>query len=954
MAYSLNERNKIGEQTDTLLEIVRTLGRELKLNPSSLEALHLDSSFDRDLALDSLARMEFIDRVESRFGISLPERVFTTVETPRELLREIGSAKVRIQAPLTRTETNPALDDFAQATPHTATTLVEMLQWHTSTHPDRPHLKLINEDGDDEPLSYKELQVGAEKIAAGLQEHGVQPQQAVAIMLPTSKDYFFTFFGILIAGGIPVPIYPPARLNQLEDHLLRHGKILDNCQSVVLVTVPEAMAVGRLLKSKVVKLKQVVTPENLRWSGKDAFYPPLSAEDIAFLQYTSGSTGQPKGVVLTHRNLLANIRAMGEANAVDSKDVFVSWLPLYHDMGLIGAWLGSLYYAAFLVIMSPLSFLAKPSRWLWAVNDNRATLTAAPNFAFELCQKRVSDEAVKGLKLDSLRAIFNGAEAVKPATLERFCERFAEYGLSPKAMKPVYGLAECSVGLAFPPVDRGAVIDQVQRELFSLTGLAKVCEDTAKAIRFVSCGRPLTGHEIRIVDSRSREVPERQQGRLQFRGPSATSGYFRNPDATQKLYDGDWLDSGDLAYEANGEVYITSRVKDLIIHAGRNIYPHEIEEAVNDVAGVRKGCVAVFGSANPDSGTERLVILTETRQTASSEFEAMRIEINRVVTNLVGTRPDEVILAPPYAVLKTSSGKVRRSTCRELYEQGLIGKDPKPIWKQIVTLVLSSGRSSLVRVLTGLRSYLFAGYAWIVVSLIGFVTWFSCVITPSMDWRWRFMRRAVRLFALATKTPLTLRGLENVPEQSQPCIFVCNHSSYLDGLIVIWALSKNFSFIAKSELAGQFIAGTFLRQIGTLFVDRTDKQRSTLDAEKIVEAVKKGNNVMVFPEGTFTRMPGLLPFRMGAFVAAAEADVPVIPITLRGTRTILRSGSWFPRHGKISMTIGQAIYPAKFAKSQREISTWAVAISLRDESRTQMLSACGEPDLGYEKVPIFS
>ncbi|MEE9395733.1 MAG: AMP-binding protein [Methylococcales bacterium] len=952
MAYPLNENNRIEEQADILLEIVRTLGHELKLNPNSLEALHLDSSFDRDLVLDSLARMEFFDRVERRFGISLPERVFTTVETPRELLREIGSAKVRIQASPARSKAKPAVD-YTQAAPHTAKTLVEMLQWHTNAHPDRPHLKLINEGGDDELLSYSELQAGAEKVAAGLQDHGIQSQQAVAIMLPTSKDYFFTFFGVLIAGGIPVPIYPPARLNQLEDHLLRHGKILDNCQAVALVTVSEAIAVGRLLKSKVVSLKQIVTPDNLRRSDKNVFYPPLSADDIAFLQYTSGSTGQPKGVVLTHKNLLANIRAMGEANAVNSKDVFVSWLPLYHDMGLIGAWLGSLYYAAFLVIMSPLSFLAKPSRWLWAVNDNRATLTAAPNFAYELCQKRIPDEAIHGLRLDSLRAIFNGAEPVKPVTLERFCDRFAVYGLSPKAMKPVYGLAECSVGLAFPPVDRGAVIDQIQRESFSFTGFAAVSDDPAKAIRFVSCGRPVPGHEIRIVDNNSRELPERQQGRLQFRGPSATSGYFRNPEATQKLYDGDWLDSGDLAYEVNGEIYITSRVKDLIIHAGRNIYPHEIEEAVNGVAGVRKGCVAVFGSANPDSGTERLIVLAETRKTDSSEFEAIRVDISRIVTNLVGTRPDEVILAPPYTVLKTSSGKVRRSTCRELYEQGLIGKDPKPIWQQIATLVLSSGWSSLFRVLKGLKSYLFAGYAWLVILLIGLVTWFSCIVTPSMDWRWKIMRRAIRLFASVTKTPLAIRGVESLSKQSQPCVFVCNHSSYLDGLIIIWALPKKFSFIAKSELASQFMAGTFLRRIGTLFVDRIDKQRSTLDTDKITEVVNGGRSVMVFPEGTFTRMPGLLPFRMGAFVAAAEADVPVVPITLRGTRTILRSGSWYPRHGTISVTVGQAIYPTKRTQSQREISTWDIAVGLRDESRTQILTACGEPDLGYEKAPII-
>ena len=265
--------------------------------------------------------------------------------------------------------------------------------------------------------------------------------------------------------------------------------------------------------------------------------------------------------MLTHANLLANIRAMGRATEVTSEDVFVSWLPLYHDMGLIGAWLGSLYHGCRLVIIPPLSFLARPERWLWAIHTHRGTLSASPNFGYDLCCRRLSDEVLAGLDLGSWRLAFNGAEPVSPETIAAFARRFTSFGFKPEAATPVYGLAECSVGLTFPPLGRGPLIDRVRRADLGEEGIATPADEDEAALQFVSCGRPLSGHQIRIVDEAGREIPDRRQGRLQFKGPSATSGYFRNPEKTQSLFQGDWLDTGDLAYSAQGEVYITGRVK---------------------------------------------------------------------------------------------------------------------------------------------------------------------------------------------------------------------------------------------------------------------------------------------------------------------------------------------------------------------------------------------------------
>jgi acyl-CoA synthetase (AMP-forming)/AMP-acid ligase II len=370
---------------------------------------------------------------------------------------------------------------------------------------------------------------------------------------------------------------------------------------------------------------------------------------------------------------MANIRAMGEAMEASSRDVFVSWLPLYHDMGLIGAWLGSLYFAAPVSIMPPLAFLANPVRWLSTIHRHRATLSAAPNFAFELCMKSIGDDEIQGLDLSSLRMVVNGAEPVSPSTIRRFTERFRLHGFRPEAMAPVYGLAESSVGLAFPPGGRQPLIDRVQRDALSAHGKAMpAAPKDATALEFVACGRPLPRHQIRIVDETGRELPDRQQGRLQFKGPSATKQYFRSEEKTRALFDGEWLESGGLGYIAEGDVFITGRIKDMIIRAGRNIYPHELEELVGNIEGVRKGCVVAFSSPDERTGTERLVVMAETRIAEEYGVERLRSRIVEASLALLDMPPDTVLLVPPHTVPKTSSGKIRRSAARSLYESGTV------------------------------------------------------------------------------------------------------------------------------------------------------------------------------------------------------------------------------------------------------------------------------------------
>ena len=932
------------QTAENLLLLIQALVVEVHPQRSSMDVIGLDSRFEQDLGLDSLTRVELIARVERHFALALPERSFAEVETARDLLRAMQGA-VTPRARLSESAVKAVSLGPAEAAPAEANTLLEVLDWHVEHHPERQHIQLYQDEGEGESLNYRQLKAGAARVAAGLQQAGLQPAEPVAIMLPSGTDYFYSFIGILMGGGVPVPVYPPARPSQLEDHLLRHARILANCRAITLITVPEASKVARLLKSHVPGLKNIVTVSELMASAASVSPPALGSNDIAFLQYTSGSTGNPKGVVLTHANLLANIRAMGSTVRASPDDVFVSWLPLYHDMGLIGAWLGSLYYATLLVVMPPLSFLARPERWLWTIHRYRGTLSAAPNFGYEYCLKRIRDEDLQGLDLGSWRAAFNGAETISPDTLQLFESRFAGYGFHATAMMPVYGLAESTVGLAFPPLGRGAVIDQIDRSTFMRSGQANPLAGTGQhALRFVSCGSPLPGLQVRIVDQAEQELPERHEGRLEFRGSSSTSGYYRDADNTRQLFHQDWLDSGDLAYIANGEVYITGRIKDIIIRAGRNIYPHELEEAIGNIPGIRTGRVAVFGSTDTGTATERLIVLAETRSKDGDEREKLRIAINTLATDLVGAPPDEVVLAPPATVLKTSSGKIRRAASRELFEKGEIGRRRRSMPWQVTRLALSAVLPQIRRTLNSLSVKTYAAYCWLVFAALAPVTWLSVTLLPGHSLRWSAMRTSTRLLAKATATPVRVSGLENLPAEGSACVLVANHSSYLDSYALVASLPATFRFVAKAELAKTFVVRKPLENIHTEFVERFDISKSISGSRHLADVLQAGHALLFFAEGTFTRIPGLMPFHLGAFTLAAETGVSVIPVAIRGTRSILRANNWLPRHGSIHIHIGQAIQPRDI-ENQVGRDSWKVAIALREHCRKFILRHCGEPDL---------
>jgi 1-acyl-sn-glycerol-3-phosphate acyltransferase len=939
--------------------VVEKLVAEVQPSSSRHLTISLDSSFDRELGLDSLTRLELLARVEKRFGIGLPERVLAAVETPRDLLSAVQAAGPEPARPgpgAVRPPPSVVAAGDGDAPPHQAVTLAQVIQHQAERYPDRIHIRFYSDEDDGEIITRGDLYREAGQLAAGLQNFGLAAGESVLIMLPTGRDYFITFAGVLLAGGVPVPVYPPGRLKQIEEHLQRHTAIAANSLTRIMITIPEAGAFARLMHHQVESLSLVTTPAEMVAAGRDrTLHPPvLTGNRTALLQYTSGSTGMPKGVILSHANLLANIRAMGRVIEISCADVFVSWLPLYHDMGLIGAWLGSLYYGCPLVLMAPLTFLARPGRWLAAISRFQGTLAAAPNFAYDLCRQRIDDQELKGLDLSSWRCAFNGAEAVSPATIRAFSDRFGPCGFRAETMMPVYGLAESSVGLAFPPPGRLPRIDRISRSALMADGrVVNVAAGDVDGLELAGCGFPLPGHQIRIVDQNDRELPDRREGALQFQGPSATRGYFRNPDQTATLFHGDWLDSGDLGYISDGEVFITGRSKDIIIKAGRNIYPVELEEAVGGIVGIRQGNVAVFGSRDRESGTEQLVILAETRKRDPASRAQLRAAINRVSADLVGTPPDLVVLAPPNTVRKTSSGKIRRKASRELYEKGLVGKPPRAVWRQLLLFALASLRPQMQRTGRGLASLAYALYCWLLFGLAAPVVSLAIVVLPDIACRWRFIRASLKLFATLTGTPVTVSGGGNLPGPETPCILAANHASYLDSMILPLVLPGSFAFIAKGELRDNFLLRYLLPRLGIEFVERFDKQRGIDDSQQLTAAAGRGRSLLFFPEGTFMRMPGLLPFRMGAFETAAKTGLPVVPVAIRGSRSIMRAGSWFPRRGAVRVIIAEPIATREIlARTGGDL--WQTTVALRNLTRSRILAHSGEPDLEYERSPLLS
>ncbi len=526
------------------------------------------------------------------------------------------------------------------------------------------------------PLSYVEFDRRARQVAALLQTRG-KPGQRVMLLYPAGLDYLCAFYGCLYASMIAVPTYPP--LNpRLRDRLTA---IAEDCSATIALTTTAILkdqGQKSAMPSPLAKLHWLATDERLDGFEFAWNEPKIEREDIAFLQYTSGSTGRPKGVIVTHGNLLHNLYAIALHLQYQAGDHHLTWLPPYHDMGLIGSIMGSFAAGIPLSFMKPEAFLRRPERWLQEISSRRCTISGAPNFAYELCLKKITEQQKANLDLSSWTLAFSGAEPVKQDTLERFAQRFSDCGFDPRAFYPCYGMAETT--LFVTGVDRGQhpTVLIADKQIYATQNRAEPVPcglpESDNAVPVISCGGVAEGMSVEIVDPDTGLVlPEQSIGEIWVKGPSVTAGYWNREPETQATFqatslglDDHYLRTGDLGFKHNNEIYICGRLKDLIIIRGVNHYPQDIEATVSDChEAIKPGCGIAFSVDK--EGEEKLVFVQEVGRRNQGQVAEIFAAIRTAIADQHDLQPYEIVLIEKGCIPKTTSGKLSRHPCRQQY-----------------------------------------------------------------------------------------------------------------------------------------------------------------------------------------------------------------------------------------------------------------------------------------------
>ncbi|MBI3824588.1 MAG: fatty acyl-AMP ligase [Candidatus Rokubacteria bacterium] len=506
-------------------------------------------------------------------------------------------------------------------------------------------------------LRWPELLARAAAVAGGLRARGVRPGDTVAVVLPTGAAFFHAFFGVQLAGAVPVPLYPPVRLGRLDEYHARTAAMLTAVRARLVLA---GARTWRVLGDAVARARPELGCVDVDGVTGPAVVHEARPEDLALAQFSSGTTVEPKPVALTHANVLANVSAIRdvllEAGA-DSVEHGVSWLPLYHDMGLIGTVFLALCHPASLTLIPPELFVARPALWLRALSRTRATVSAAPNFAYALCTERIRDEEMEGVDLGGWRLALNGAEPVSATTLRAFVGRFARWGLRPEALTPVYGLAEATLAVTFSDWRTPFRATRFDRDALA-DGRAV---PAANGTELVSVGQAVPGVEL--------DAPIGTVGPIRVKGPSITPGYLHQPELTRAAIADGWLDTGDLGFLHEGELYVCGRTKDVVILRGRNYAPHDIEQAIEAMPGVRAGGVAAVSHVPQDDETERLIVFVE----AQGAEPDLATRCREAVLAAMGLDPALVVVLVPGTLPRTSSGKIRRGdTLRRWIERTLM------------------------------------------------------------------------------------------------------------------------------------------------------------------------------------------------------------------------------------------------------------------------------------------
>jgi fatty-acyl-CoA synthase len=514
--------------------------------------------------------------------------------------------------------------------------------------------------------SYADIRHASMRVARSLREAGLRRGDLVALVLPDGEQFLIALFGASLAGVTPASVYPPSATGDLPRYFELTAAILRASGARVVVTTRALAPSFDRARTVCPELSLVLCSDDLDATALEPdVWPAL--DDIAFVQFTSGSSSTPKGVALTHANVSANIDAFGgpSATAISPEDIGVSWLPLNHDMGLVGMALGALYAGRPCVLLPPQAFVKRPAEWLRAITRHRGTISFAPDFAYDLCVRRVKD--LDGLDLSSWRVAGCGAEPIHPSTLAAFSAKFAAAGFRDTSFLPCYGLAEHVLAATVSPRGRRPLIEHISADELTARRVAVPHAGEGRSLALVSCGSALPGHQLRIAGEDGRPLAERHVGEILLAGPSVMRGYYKERALTAETVRDGWLHTGDLGYLSRDEVFVCGRAKDLIIVNGRKYHPQDIEWAVDRIGGVRRGRAVAFGVVR-SGGADRVVIVVEPSGTVPPDV--ITNAIRREIGDLFGLYVDDVVLVRSGTVGRTTSGKVQRAATRARYERG--------------------------------------------------------------------------------------------------------------------------------------------------------------------------------------------------------------------------------------------------------------------------------------------
>ena len=550
-------------------------------------------------------------------------------------------------------------------------TFSDLLKNFYEKEPQRVALHMLLSGQPDQPVTYRQLLKGAAAYARALEQHGVQPGEVVVLILQHGYELIYAFFGAILHGAIPsiMPFLTEKLLP--ERYRADLAALVTITQPSAVVTYPDfasevhaALQPGSSVHTVIVsdKIGAPLDPDFTALGGMRR-----SPQDIVLLQHSSGTTGLQKGVSLTHQAVFNQLESYSQALRLVPEDVIVSWLPLYHDMGLIAGFLMPILWGVPLVLMSPFEWVRAPYKLLQAVSRYKGTLSWLPNFAYNFCTQKIRERDLAGVDLSSWRAISNCSEPMRYASHQAFLERFRSYGLRPAALATCYAMAENVFAVTQGGLDGPVTVDEIDRDAFQIERQARPASPGRPSIKMLSAGRPVRGTQVKVVADDGRRLPERGVGEVALRSDCMLAGYYHRPDATEQAFRDGWYLTGDYGYIADGEVYISGRKKDLIIVGGKNIYPQDLETLAMEVEGVHPGRVVAFGVFNEEAGTEEVIIVAEVDTEAEEERQQIAASIRQTVTRGSAVALRNVYLTGPHWIAKTSSGKTARLANRDKY-----------------------------------------------------------------------------------------------------------------------------------------------------------------------------------------------------------------------------------------------------------------------------------------------